>query len=69
MAKRMTEILNERRNETTLHVQHGRPLWLSINRNPEALAVWQDWVMAAPNAEEMYRRGQIAFAAEKGERS
>lgn len=38
--------------------------WLRINRDREALAVWNDWVMAAPNAAEMCRRAMIAYADE-----
>lgn len=56
--------LNEARDRTTRRFGHGRTLWLSINRDPEAMAVWNGWVLEANTRAELCDRAMVAFADE-----
>lgn len=56
--------LNERRDRTTRRIGNGRSLWLRINHDREAMAIWAGYVLTALTQEEMFERAKAAFADE-----
>jgi hypothetical protein len=57
--------LVDAREMTTRKFGNGRTRWIRLNHDRRAIAVWHEWVLAAPNEEEMLRRASAAFIAEE----
>lgn len=65
MTSRMSELINDRRDETTRKYGHGRTQWLRLNRNREAMAAWQALVYSARTDAQLCDIGLTLWRAEQ----